>query len=226
MKTTLTTMTDRFFLFLLCAFLSLAAASCRSSSRQNVEPGGIPEYLEIEGCSLSVPCMIVTPETLDALPAPVREAAENHLGKPGTVVIVSGLRPRYLRLLRAQGLLLLGSVELDPSRDVVYLCILSGLDDAADSIRAIRVEDPAAPEPWNLGVFARRYPDLTARLNDLPPGDERHAAAVPAARELLERGTNRTVLEKRAGADPAALEDAVRAEREQIAVLEDILNSK
>lgn len=209
--------------FILLVALCLAAASCRSSSEENAEPGGIPEYLEVEGCSIDAPCLIVTPEMLDGLPEAVRDEAAKHVGKPGTVVIVSGVRPRYLRLLRAQGLLLLGSVEINPSREVVYLCVLSGIDDA-DSIRAVKVEDPAAPEPWNLGVFARRYPELTARLNGLPPGDERHAAADSAARELLRLGSNRVMLEK--SADAAALEEAVRAERDQIAALEDILNSK
>jgi len=219
-------MKSRLIFFLLCLMLSAVAVSCRSSSGTDTAPAGIPEYMEFADCSIPEPCMIVTPGTLDSIPAPIRETAEKHCGSPGTVVIVSGVRPRYLRLLRSQGLLLLGSAEMNPSHGTAFLCILSGLGEAADSIRAVRVENPDAPDVWNLGVFARRYPELTARLNELPPGDRRLEAAGPAARELLDRSSTRTMLEKKSGTDAAALEEAVRAEQEQIGVLEAVLNGE
>ena len=215
------------YLFILSVsslILCFVAASCRSSSVPDAVPNAIPEYLEFEDCSIPEPCMLVTPETLGLLPAPLLEAAEKHCGTPGTVVLVSGVRPRYLRLLRSQGLLLLGSTEINPSHGIVFLCILSGLGEAADSIRGVRIENPDSPDTWNLGIFARRYPELTVRLNELPPGDNRLEAAEPAARELLNRSSTRIMLEKRPGADAAALEEAARAEQEQIEALEAILN--
>lgn len=212
-------------LTILCFLLCLAAASCRSAG-EDAEYGVIPEMLEFADCTLPVPCMIVTPETLGELPEPVLEAAEKHCGRPGTLVVVSGFRPRYFRLIREQGRLLLGSVEINPSAGTVYLCVLSGLGEVAETIRSVRIEKPDALEPWNLGVFVRRYPELAARLNDLPPGDGRLEAADSAARELLSRGSTRVMLEKRSAGNTAALEKAIRAEQDQIGVLEDILNSK
>ena len=207
--------------FLLC----LAVASCRSAG-EDAEYGVIPEMLEFADCTLPVPCMIVTPETLGELPEPVLEVAEKHCGNPGTLVVVSALRPRYFRLIREQGRLLLGSVEIAPSAGTVYLCVLSGLGDAAETIRSIRVENPDVLETWNLGVFVRRYPELAARLNDLPPGDGRLDAAESAAQELLRRGSTRVLLEKRSAGNSAALDEAIRAEKEQIEVLENILSTE
>ena len=210
----------------LCLAFAVVSASCRSDGGADGRKS-VPEFREIEGCSLSVPCMIVTPDTLDSLPGPVAEAAGKHCGKPGTVVVASSLRPRYLRMLRDQGRLLLGSVEVNPSRETVYLCVLEGIGEAADTSLRITVENPEAQAPWNLGVFVKRYPELAAHLGELPPDDERLAAAEPAALELLRRGSTRALLEKQtAGATSDALEDARRSEQEQIAVLEDILNSR
>jgi len=210
----------------LCLAFAVVSASCRSDGEADGQKS-IPEFCEIEGCSLSVPCMIVTPDTLGSLPGPVAEVAEKHCGKPGTVVVASSLRPRYLRLLREQGRLLLGSLEVNPSREIVYLCVLEGIGEAADSSLSIKVENPEAQAPWDLGVFVKRYPELAARLGELPPDDDRLVAAEPAARELLRRGSTRTLLEKQtAGAASDALEEARRSEQEQIAVLEDILNSR
>lgn len=214
-------------LFICCISACLVSASCRSSGG-NAGTDIEPTFQEIEGCRLSVPCMILTPETFEteAVPGPVLEAAKEFRGKPGTVVVASSLRPRYLRLIREQGRLLLGTVEIAPSREIVYLCVLTGLGGEADSVRSVKVEDPASPAPWDLGVFIRRYPELAARLNDLPPGDARLAAAEPEVRELLRRGSTRTMLEKQPrGADAAALDEAVRAEQEQIGVVETIVNS-
>ena len=210
-------------LTILCFLLCLASASCRSAG-EDTEYGVIPEMLEFADCTLPVPCMIVTPETLGELPEPVLETAEKHCGNPGTLVVVSALRPRYFRLIREQGRLLLGSVEIAPSAGTVYLCVLSGLGDAAETIRSIRVENPDAIETWNLGVFIRRYPELAARLNDLPPGDGRLDAAESAAQKLLRRGSTRVMLEKRSAGNTAALDEAIRAEQEEIGVLESILN--
>ena len=216
-------MKNSLILSFFCAVLCFAAVSCRSSSGNSAEFGGIPEYLEFGDCVLSEPCTIVTPETLDSLPEPLLETARKHCGKSGTVVVVSSLRPRYFRLLRQQGLLLLGSVEVDPSHGTAFLCVLSGLGETAELIRSVRIENPESPEPWNLGVFAKRYPELTDRLNALNPEDERFEAAVSATRELLNRGSTRILLEKKARENADALDDAVRAEQEQIGVLEDIL---
>ena len=210
-------------LTILCFLLCLASASCRSAG-EDTEYGVIPEMLEFADCTLPVPCMIVTPETLGELPEPVLEVAEKHCGNPGTLVVVSALRPRYFRLIREQGRLLLGSVEIAPSAGTVYLCVLSGLGDAAETIRSIRVENPDVLETWNLGVFVRRYPELAARLNELPPGDGRLDAAESAAQELLRRGSTRVLLEKRSAGNSAALDEAIRAEQEQIKVLESILS--
>ncbi len=210
---------------MLCMTLCFVSASCRSSGG-NAEFDVIPEMTEFEGCSLSVPCMVVTPENLDEVPEPVLEMARKHCGKAGTAVVLSSVRPRYFRLLREQRRLLLGSLEINPSRETVYLCVLSGLGEFADSVPDVRIENPNALETWNLGVFVRRYPELAARLNELPPGDGRIEAAEPAAQELLKRGSTRVLLEKSAGGNTSdALEEAKRAEQEQIGVLEDILNA-
>ena len=211
---------------LLAFLICLASASCRSSG-EDVPFGVIPEMQEFADCSLAVPCMIVTPETLDELPEPVREAARKHCGEPGTRVVVSGVRPRYFRLVREQGRLLLGSLEVKPSAGTVFLSVLNGLGEAAETIRSVQIENPEAPRTWTLGVFVKRYPELAARLDALEPGDPRLEEAEAAAQELLSRGSTRVLLEKRAGGkSSAALEDAVRAEQEQIRVLEDILNAE
>ena len=212
-------------LFVFCLVSCVAAVSCRSSGAET-GPGGLAEFREFEG-TLSVPCLLVTTETLGDLPETVRETAEKFSGKEGTVVVVSALRPRYLRLIRQQGRLLLGSVELNPSTGIVYLCVLSGIGDAAETVRSIKVENPDHPDPWDLGVFIQRYPELAARLNELPPGDARLEAAAPAVTELLRRSSTRILLEKRMRtADSPALEEARRAEEEQVSALENILNSK
>lgn len=216
----------RIVMFILCAALCVAAASCRSSGTEN-EPGGLSEFREFDGCTLSVPCMLVTRDTLDDVPDEVRDEAEKFLGKAGTVVAVSSLRPRYLRLIRQQGRLLLGSVEINPSTETVYLCVLSGIGDEAESVRSIRIENPDDPDPWDLGIFIKRYPELSARLGALSREDDRFEEAVPAARELLRRGSTRTMLEKHGRTENAgALEEARRGEAEQIAVLERILDIK
>lgn len=219
-------MKSRIILAILFLATCAAAISCRSAGPET-EPVGLSEFQEFEGCSMSVPCMLVTPETLADVPEPVREAAEKFSGEAGTVVAVSSLRPRYLRLIRQQGRLLLGSVEINPSTGTVYLCVLSGLGEAAETVRSIKVENPDDPDPWDLGVFIRRYPELAARLNELPPGDSRLEAASPAVKELLSRSSTRIMLEKRARTtDSSELAEARRAEEEQVAALESILNSK
>ena len=213
-------------LTILCFLLCLASASCRSAG-EDTEYGVIPEMLEFADCTLPVPCMIVTPETLGELPEPVFAEAEKHCGEPGTLVVVSGVRPRYFRLMREQGRLLLGSVEIEPSAGTVFLCVLNGLGEAAETIHSVQVENPETPRTWTLGVFVKRYPELAARLDELPPRDARLEAAESAAQELLRRGSTRILLEKRPGGqDSSAWEDAVRAEQEQIAVIEDILGSE
>ena len=137
------------------------------------------------------------------------------------------MRPRYFRLIRRQECLRLGSNDAPIERNTVFLSVIAGLGEAADSIRSIKVENPDSPEPWNLGVFIKRYPELADRIADLPPDDERLADLDPAARELLKLGSTRIMLERHSRTeDPAALEAAVRAEQEQIAVLEEILNLK
>ena len=108
-----------------------------------------------------------------------------------------------------------------------FLSVICGLGEDADCIRSIKVENPDSPDPWDLGVFISRYPDLADRIGALPPGDARLAALGPAARELLSLGSTKVMLERHARKkDPAELEAAVLAEQEQIGVLEDILNSK
>ena len=220
-------MRSNLFLSILCLMLCASFASCRSDEAEDVETGGISEVLEIEDCVLSVPYMRVTPDVLDTLPGPVRDQAEKYCGRPGTVVVVSSLRPRYFRLIRSQDRLLLGSVETKSALKVVYLSVIDGLGEAADSIGSIKVENPDSPDPWDLGVFIRRYPELAGRINGLPPGDERLADLKPAAQELLSRGSTRVMLDQHSRTkDPDALEAAARAEQEQIGVLEEILNSK
>ena len=210
----------------LCLMLCVGSASCRSTA-ENDGSGGISEVLEIEDCVLAEPCVLVTPDMLDTLPEPVRKEAGKNCGEPGTVVVASNLRPRYVRLIRRQGRLLLGGVEEQPARNIVYLSVIAGLGEAADSIRSIKFENPESPDPWDLGVFMNRYPELADRINDLPPGDERFAVLEPAARELLKRGSTRVMLERHSRKnDPDALEAAIRAEQEQIGVLEEILRSE
>ena len=215
------------FLSVFCMMLCFGAVSCRSTAAEDAETVGASEVMEIPECVLSVPCVLVTPDVLDELPEAVRNEAAKFCGKPGVVVVASSLRPRYFRLIRRQERLLLGSVEIVSAQKIVYLSIISGLDDAADSVRGVSIENPDSPAPWNLGVFIRRYPELADRIGELPPGDERLAALDPAARELLSRGSTRIMLERHSRTpDPAALEEAVRAEQEQIGVLEAILNGK
>ena len=211
---------------ILCLMLCLGVAACRSTE-ESAGSGGFSEVLEIEDCVLPEPYVLVTPDMLDTLPDPVRSEAEKYCGRPGTVVVASNLRPRYFRLIRQQERLLLGSVEATSARRIVYLSVIDGLGDAADSIRSIKVENPDSPDPWDLGVFVKRYPELAARIGALPPRDGRLAALDPAARELLKRGSTRIMLERHSRKkDPDALEAAAQSEQEQIGVLEDILNSK
>jgi len=215
------------FLFLFCMMLCFCAVSCRSTADADAETAVMSEVMEIADCVLDVPCLLVTPDVLDMLPEAVRGEAEKYCGKPGVVVVVSSLRPRYFRLVRRQGCLLLGSVEIQSARRIVYLSVVSGLGEAAGAIRSVRIENPDSPEPWELGVFMKRYPELADRITDLPPDDERLDAIRPAARELLSRGSTRVMLERHSRTkDPAALESAEHAEQEQIGVLEEILNSK
>jgi len=215
------------FLFLFCLMLSFGAVSCRSAANADAETVVMSEVLEIEDSVLDVPCMLVTADTLETLPEAVRDEAETHCGKPGAVVVASSLRPRYFRLIRRQECLLLGSLEIQSARKIVYLSVISGLGEDADSIRSIRIENPDSLEPWNLGVFMKRYPELSDRIAELPPDDERLDSLRVAARELLSRGSSRIMLERHARTkDPAAIEAAVQAEQEQIGVLEEILGSK
>ena len=205
--------------------LGLCAVSCRSAGTAESTVGS--EVLEIEDCTLSVPCMLVTPDVLDTLPEPVRDEAKKHCGSPGTVVVASSLRPRYFRLNRRRERLLLGSDEAPAVRNTVYLSVIAGLGEEADSVLSIAVENPASPDPWTLGIFMKRYPELADRIAELPPDDERLDVLKPAARELLSRGSTRVMLERHSRKnDPAALEAAAHAEQEQIVVLEEILNSK
>ena len=210
---------------IICLTLCFGSAACRSTA-ENADSGAISEVLEIDDCILSEPFVRVTPDTLDTLPDPVRDEAKKYSGKPGIVVIASGLRPRYFRLIRRQDRLLLGSDETKALRKTVYLSVIAGLGEASDSIRCIKIENANSPDPWDLGVFIKRYPELSDRIAALPAGDARFAALEPAARELLKRGSTRVMLERHSREkDPAALEDAVQAEQEQIGALEDILNS-
>lgn len=215
------------FLFILLLLVFTGAVSCRSTATADVENVVASEVLEIADCVLSVPFVLVTPDVLDTLPDAVRDEARKHCGKPGVVVVASSLRPRYYRLVRRQERLLLGSSDAPVARNTAFLSVITGLGDAVDSIRNIAVENPDSPEPWNLGVFIRRYPELSERIAGLPPGDERLASLESSARELLSRGSTRVMLERHSRTkDPAVLEEAVRAEQEQIGVLEEILNTK
>ncbi len=145
----------------------------------------------------------------------------------GTVVVASSLRPRYVRLIRRQKRLLLGSDAPPSERNTVFLSVISGVGETSDAVRSIKIENPASPDPWDLGVFMKRYPELADRIFELSPDDERLEALVPAARELLSRGSTRIMLERHSRTkDQAALEAAARAEQEQIGVLEEILHSK
>lgn len=214
-------------LSILCMLLCLGAASCRSTAAADAEAVGLSEVLEIDGCTLPVPFAQVTPDVLETLPEPVRIEAEKYCGKPGTVVVASNLRPGYFRLIRRQNRLVFGSEEKKALKDAVYLSVIAGLGEASDTIRSIKLENPNAPDPWDIGIFIKRYPELTDRISELPPDDERLDELRTAARELLSRGSTRVMLERHSRAkDPAALEAAAQAEQEQIAVLEEILNSK
>ena len=211
---------------IICLTLCFGSAACRSTA-ENDESGAISEVLEIDDCVLSAPFVRVTPDTLDTLPEPVRDEAKKYCGKPGTVVVASGLRPRYFRLIRRQDRLLLGSDETKALRKTVYLSVIAGLGEASETIRSIKIENANSPDPWDLSIFMKRYPELADRIVELPPDDERLKALAPAARELLSRGSTRIMLERHSRTkDEAALEEAARAEQEQIGVLEEILNSK
>lgn len=218
-------MRSNILLQVLCLMLCLAFAACRSAA-DPAESGVMSEVLEIEGCMLPVPCLQVTAEVFGTLPEPVRAEAKKYCGRRGTAVVVSSLRPRYFRLIRSQERLLLGSAEAKPGRNVVYLSVIDGLGEAADSIRSIKIENPDSPDPWDLGIFIKRYPSLAGRIAELPPDDERLSALRPAARELLSRGSTKVMLERHSRTkDPAALEAAAHAEQEQIVVLEELLSS-
>lgn len=220
-------MKPAFFFTLFCMMLCFGAVSCRSVGEEDAEAVVMSEVMEIADCVLDAPCMMVTTDTLDTLPEAVRDEAKKYCGKPDVVVVASSLRPRYFRLIRRQECLLLGSVEIRSAQRIVYLSVITGLGEAADAIRNIRIENPDSPEPWDLGVFMKRYPVLADRIAELPPGDERLDPLRTAARELLSRGSTRVMLERHSRTkDPAALEVAEQAEQEQIRVLEEILNSK
>ena len=220
-------MKHKLFLPILFMMLCIGAASCRSTSAADVETVGTSEVMEIADCVLDAPCILVTPDVLDILPDAIRNEAEKYCGRPGVVTVASCLRPRYFRLIRRQERLLLGSSDFPVVRNTAFLSVITGLGEAADSIRVIEVENPDSPDPWNLGVFMNRYPELADRIAALPAGDGRLAELEPAARELLSRGSTRVMLERHSRTkDPAALEEAIRAEQEQIGVLEEILNSK
>ena len=210
-----------------CVLLCFGAVSCRSAAQENPEPAVMSEVMEIADCILDAPCVLVTPDTLETIPEAVRDAAKKYIGKPGVVVVASSLRPRYFRLIRRQECLLLGSVEIRSAQKIVYLSVITGLDEAADTIRDIRIENPDSAEPWNLGVFMKRYPELADRIAELLPDDERLDPLRTAARELLSRGSSRVMLERHARTkDSAAIEAALQAEQEQIRVVEGILNSQ
>ena len=214
-------------LSLFCMMLCFWVASCRSTAKEDAETVVMSEVMEIADCVLDVPCMLVTPDTLETLPEAVRSEAKKYCGKSGVVVVASSLRPRYFRLIRRQECLLLGSVEIRSAQEIVYLSVISGLGEAADTIRNVRIENPDSLEPWNLGVFMNRYPELAEHIAELPPDDERLDSIRTAARELLSRGSTRVMLERHSRTkDPATLEAAVQTEQEQIRVLEEILNSK
>jgi len=207
--------------------LFFGAASCRSTAKEDAETVVMSEVMEIADCVLNEPCMLVTTDTLETLPEAVRGEAKKYCGKSGVVVVASSLHPRYFRLIRRQECLLLGSVEIRSAQKIVYLSVITGLGEAADTIRNVRIENPDSLEPWNLGVFMNRYPELAEHLAELLPDDERLDPLRTAARELLSRGSTRIMLERHSRTkDPAALEAAVQAEQEQISVLEELLNSK
>ena len=214
------------FLFILCMIPCIGAVSCRSTAAADAETVGASEVMEIEDCVLDAPYMLVTPDVLDSLPEALRNEAEKYCGKHDVVVVASSLRPRYFRLIRRQERLLLGSNDVPAVRNTAFLSVITGLGEAAESIRGIGIENPDSPDPWNLGVFIKRYPELSDRIAALPPGDERLAVLETEARELLKRGSTRIMLERHSRTkDPAALEAAAQAEQEQISVLEEILNS-
>ena len=211
---------------LLLASFALVSASCRSTADE-VEPACIPEFMEIEDCAFDRPCLLVTPDELAELPEAIRAEAAKHCGKPGTAVVVSSLRPRYLRFLRSQGRLILGTVELNPSTKTAYLCVLSGLGADAEAIRSVTVENADSPAPWNLGVFVKRYPELAARLGELPPDDPRREQLASEATKLLSLGSTRTMLERHSttARTDGRLEEAEEDERRQIEAIEAILSS-
>lgn len=220
-------MKPNLILSILCLMLCAGAVSCRSTETADAEPVVASEVMEIEDCVLSVPCILVTPDTLGTLPESVRDEAEKHCGKPGVVVVVSSLRPRYFRLIRRQERLLLGTDESPVARNTAFLSVITGLGGATDSIRSITIEKTDSPAPWDLGVFMKRYPELADRIASLPPDDERLVELDSAARELLKRGSTRIMLERHSRTkDLEAIEAAAQAEQEQIGVLEEILNSK
>ena len=215
------------FLSLFCLMLCFGAVSCRSTADADAETVVMSEVMEIQDSVLDEPCVLVTADTLETLPEAVRDEARQYCGKLGLVVVASSLRPRYFRLVRRQERLLLGSDDVPAERNTVFLSVITGLGEAADSIRSITVENPDSLEPWNLGVFMKRYPELADRIAELPSGDERLDSLRPAARELLSRGSSRIMLERHSRTkDPDAIEAAVQAEQEQIGVLEEILSSK
>lgn len=211
---------------LLFASFALASASCRSTADE-VEPACIPEFMEIEDCAFDRPCQLVTPENLAELPEAIRSKAAKHSGRHGVAVVVSSLRPRYLRFLRSQGRLVLGTVELDPSVKTAYLCVLSGLGDDAAAIRSVSVENAESPDPWNIGVFVKRYPELAARLGEVAPDDPRRERLASEAAKLLSLGSTRTMLERHSNAarTDGRLEEAEEDERRHLEAVEAILSS-
>ena len=220
-------MKHKLFPVILCLILGLGAVSCRSTAAADMETVGASEVMEIEDCVLSEPCLLVTRDVLDTLPEAVRDEAKKHCGKPGAVVVASSLRPRYFRFIRRQERLLLGSDEIPVARNTVFLSVITGVGEETDSIRSVAIEKADSPDPWNLGVFVNRYPELADRIAELPVDDDRLAELEPAARELLKLGSTRIMLERHSRTkDPAAIEAAAQAEQEQIAVLKEILNSK
>ena len=220
-------MLRRLITALLLLTLAFAAASCHSTAQEPESAAPIPEFIEIADCAFDRPCLLVTPENLDGLPDAVRAEAKKHCGKPGTAVVVSSLRPRYLQLLRSQGRLILGTAEINPSVKTAYLCVVNGLGDAAESIRSVSVEHADSPDPWNLGVFVKRYPELAARLGEVAPDDPRRERLAAACTELLSLGSTRNMLERRTKTPENAeqLNAAIQAERRQIEVLEALLSS-
>ena len=211
---------------LLLASFALVSASCRSTADE-VEPACIPEFMEIEDCAFDRPCLLVTPDELAELPEAIRAEAAKHCAKPGVAVVVSSLRPRYLRFLRSQGRLILGTVELNPSVKTSYLCVLSGLGDDAAAIRSVSVENAESPDPWNIGVFVKRYPELASRLGEVAPDDPRRERLASEAAKLLSLGSTRTMLERHSTSAQAdgRLEEAEADERRQIDAIEAILSS-